>query len=350
MFEYVRQFLESTNHYDVKNAFRLLASGENSRHIFVDLHAIVYLNVFIFDPLYRAGVDPECNLEGYRSVIQEVLDVCKEDTDEIICRAKKLGESFRLPNLGKYFRPTQAQNNILCHIDRMYQAKDPFYERIKFIVILALESTMGSINSIHATILEHEFTEIQKMACTNNVFAERAFSRFDFISRCRRNLSFIHRETLTMVSCNHFWPWFDSLPESYQVELLKETGAQQERLRSLNLNLEAEEAEIRQTYLAEKAQKEQDARNKKMAQYNEIKADLCDCIPRTECEYMSCGHDWLQINHGKTEDHFLRLLLKYMKLQLQGRKIAANKFTMSSKGVPCSTAQLRAKLFFLLKL
>ena len=50
-----------------------------------------------------------------------------------------------------------------------------------------------------------------------------------------------------------------------------------------------EESQIHATYLHEKAQKAKQAQNKNSANYNKLRDDPSDCIPRSECEYMSCA-------------------------------------------------------------
>ena len=91
-----------------------------------------------------------------------------------------------------------------------------------------------------------------------------------------------------MISCNNFWGCFDCLSTTKQHDLIREAGAQQEQLRALNLDLGRKNLRS-MPLISRKAQKAEQAQNKNSANYSKLRDDPCDCIPRSECEYMSCA-------------------------------------------------------------
>ena len=111
-----------------------------------------------------------------------------------------------LHHLGNFIKPTTKQVEIF---QKVVVCNTPeVRERAKYIMLLALESIKISIDSVHSTIMDYQFSEEQRNSTINNVFAERCFGQLDAVSRLHRNLKFVHKETTVMAAQNKFWPWF----------------------------------------------------------------------------------------------------------------------------------------------
>ena len=146
----------------------------------------------------------DSHVESLKLVLQDILFICDQEDDadkmHFLCHANTLH------HLGNFIKPTTKlveifQKVVVCNTPEVR-------ERSKYIMRLALESIKISIDSVHSTIMDYQFSEEQRNSTINNVFAERCFGQLDAVSRLHRNLKFVHKETTVMAAQNKFWPWF----------------------------------------------------------------------------------------------------------------------------------------------